>query len=82
MLYEVITKYRPLDWFDIRASYAKTLARPSYNMIAPRVRIDLNDGVVYQSNTELKHTDAYNYDLSFSFHNNKLGLLTIGGFYT
>ncbi len=81
LLPSIHMKYRPLDWFDIRASYAKTLARPSYNMIAPRVRIDLNDGVVYQSNTELKHTDAYNYDLSFSFHNNKLGLLTIGGFY-
>ncbi len=74
-------KIKPTDWFDIRASFAKTLARPSYNMIAPRVRIDLNDGVVYQSNTELKHTVAYNYDVSFSFYNNKLGLLTIGGFY-
>ena len=50
-------------------------------MVAPRVRLDLNDGVVYQSNTELKHTVAWNYDASVSFFSNKLGLLSIGGFY-
>jgi TonB-dependent receptor len=74
-------KIKPTKWFDIRLSAARTLARPGYQMIAPRVRLDMDDGVVYQSNTQLKHTTAWNYDLTFSFFSNKLGLLTIGGFY-
>jgi len=74
-------KIKPLDWLDFRASVAKTLARPGYDMVAPRVRIDLNDVNVYQSNTELEHCTAWNYDVSMSVFSNKLGLLTVGGFY-
>jgi TonB-dependent receptor len=74
-------KIKPTDWLDIRLSAARTLARPGYKMLAPRVRLDLNDGIVYQSNTQLNHTTAWNYDLTISLFSNKLGLLTIGGFY-
>lgn len=74
-------KIKPTEWLDIRLSAARTLARPGYKMLAPRVRLDMDDGVVYQSNTKLNHTTAWNYDLSFSLFSNKLGLLTIGAFY-
>ncbi len=74
-------KIKPAKWFDIRASVAKTLARPNFDMVAPRIRLDLNDGVVYQSNTELQHAVAWNYDFSLAFFSNKLGLLTLGAFY-
>jgi TonB-dependent receptor len=81
LLPSVHLKLKPTEWFDIRASFAKTLARPGYQMLAPRVRLDLNDGIVYQSNTALKHTNAWNYDVSMSFFSNKFGLLSVGGFY-
>jgi TonB-dependent receptor len=81
LLPSIHLKVKPTGWIDIRASAARTLARPGYQMVAPRVRLDLNDAVVYQSNTELEHTTAWNYDLNFSFFSNKLGLLTLGGFY-
>ncbi|HKK62323.1 MAG TPA: TonB-dependent receptor, partial [Bacteroidales bacterium] len=74
-------KIKPLQWFDIRMSAVKTLSRPDYNMLIPRIRIDLQNARIQKGNFNLKHLEAWNYDLQFSFFDNKLGLLTVGGFY-
>jgi TonB-dependent receptor len=74
-------KIKPLDWFDLRMSVVKTLARPNYNMITPRAHVDLTNGRVRRGNPDLKYAEAWNYDASLSFFSNKLGLLTFGGFY-
>jgi len=74
-------KYQPLDWFDIRASYATTLARPDYNYITPRAQINNTSTFIIAGNQNLRHSKAVNYDLFLSAYKGGLGLLTIGGFY-
>jgi TonB-dependent receptor len=74
-------KIMPFNWFDIRFSAVKTLARPNYNMITPRAYVDVTNGNLSRGNPDLKHAEAWNYDANLSFFSNKLGLLTIGGFY-
>ena len=74
-------KIKPLDWFDIRLSAVKTLARPDFSMVTPRFWINLNKQDLYKGNPELKHSEAWSYDAMVSFFSNKLGLFSIGGFY-
>jgi TonB-dependent receptor len=71
-------KYSPLDWFDIRLAYTKTLSLPSYQEFVPRQ--DVMDRWVTYNNKELVPETSQNYDLYLSFHHNKIGLLTAGGF--
>ena len=71
--------YRPLDWFDARASYTHTLSRPSYGDIIPSW--DIGDQTVKWNNPYLKPELSKNWDVLFSFHGNELGLFTLGGFH-
>lgn len=71
-------RYKPLDWFDVRASYTHTLSRPSYTEFLPSWHIYMT-GIDYR-NPNLRPAKSENYDLYFSFYNNKIGLFTIGGF--
>jgi TonB-dependent receptor len=73
-------KYTPTDWMDVRYAYTETLSRPDYNAISPKFTIT-QDNKIYTGNPELKPAKAFNHDLNFTFHSNKIGLLTIGGFY-
>ncbi len=72
-------KYKPLDWFDIRASYTHTLSRPSYDRIAPKW--STWGGNLAWNNISLVPSTSKNIDLFFSFYSTHLGLLTIGGFH-
>ncbi|MEM9885880.1 MAG: TonB-dependent receptor [Bacteroidota bacterium] len=72
-------KYQVLPWMDIRAAATKTLARPNFFDLIPWQQIDDINGVVQRGNPELRHTQAWNYDLQASFYN-KYGLFTIGAF--
>ncbi|MCG3120063.1 MAG: hypothetical protein ALAOOOJD_02657 [bacterium] len=73
-------KYSPFTWMDIRYAYTQTLARPDYQSISPKFTITQGNQI-YTGNPELKPAKAFNHDLNFTFFSNKLGLLTIGGFY-
>ncbi len=72
-------KFKPVDWFDIRAAYTKTLARPNFNSIIPSWNRTLT--TVFWNNPFLKPSQSTNYDVYASIYNNEIGLLTIGGFY-
>ncbi len=72
-------KYKPVKWFDIRLAYTKTLARPDFSQIIPKW--DIQDFSVEWNNPYLVPSLSTNYDLYMSFYENKLGLLTIGGFH-
>jgi TonB-dependent receptor len=72
-------KYQALEWFDIRLSYTQTISRPSYGQITPKYTIF--DNSISWNNAYLKPERATNYDIYFSFYTQKLGLLTLGGFY-
>ena len=74
-------RYKPFDWFDVRFSYARTLARPSFDMLIPRSAINFNNATIRAGNPDLKHMIADNYDLTFSFYKGKYGLFAVSGFY-
>ncbi len=74
-------KYKPLNWFDIRASYSGTLARPDYRYLIPRADINMNAQTIDAGNPNLRHARADNFDLLFSAYRGGLGLLTFGLFY-
>jgi len=60
----------------------KTLARPDFNMRLPSLVIGRGDvNTIYKGNTDLKNTEAWNYDAIASFYKNKYGLFTVGAFY-
>ncbi len=71
-------KYSPFKWFNVRLAYTATLSRPSFNVIIPRY--DIGTTIVSWNNFALKPEFSRNYDVYFSFRQNKLGLFTIGGF--
>lgn len=73
-------KYSPLDWMDVRYAFTKTLARPDYSQLSPKYTVTQGNQI-YSGNPDLKPGVAYNHDISFSFHSNKIGLLTVGAFY-
>jgi TonB-dependent receptor len=73
-------KYSPFDWMDVRYAYTQTLARPDYNLLSPKFTIT-QSAQIYTGNPGLKPAQAFNHDLSFTFHSNNVGLLTISGFY-
>lgn len=73
-------KYSPFDWMDVRYAYTQTLARPDYQSISPKFTITQGNQI-YTGNPDLKPAKAFNHDVNITFYSNKLGLLTIGGFY-
>ncbi len=74
-------KFQPLDWFDIRASYAQTLARPDFSLITPRTRINQTQASMVSGNPDLRYSKTTQYDVQLSAYKGTLGLITIGGFY-
>jgi TonB-dependent receptor len=73
-------KYTPFDWMDFRYAYTQTLSRPDYHSLSPKFTIDQNNDI-FAGNPDLEPAKAFNHDVNLTFHNNELGLLTIGGFY-
>ncbi|MBU0472527.1 MAG: TonB-dependent receptor [Bacteroidetes bacterium] len=76
----VQVKYSPFDWMDVRYAYTQTLSRPDYSQLSPKFTITQGN-YIYSGNPNLKPAKAYNHDVNFTFHANKLGLITVGGFY-
>ncbi len=74
-------KYKPAGWFDVRYAYTKTLSRPDFIALTPRVFMDNRAQVVTAGNPDLIPAEAYNHDLILSFYTDEVGLLTAGGFY-
>jgi TonB-dependent receptor len=75
-------KYKPKEWFDIRASYSTTVARPDYNYLIPFTNIDRSSDLqIEQGVPTLKPSVSRNYDLFFTAYSGKYGLISVGGFY-
>lgn len=74
-------KYQANDWFDIRASYSKTLARPDFNYVVPSTLVNrAGDLRVTQGNPNLEASVATNLDLYLTAYKGKWGLFSIGIF--
>jgi TonB-dependent receptor len=74
-------KIKPVEWMDVRLAFTKSLSRPNYLNLIPYEIIDVDNQSLRYGNPNLKETKASNYDLYFSFYDNKFGLFTIGKFY-
>ena len=77
----VNTKIDIFEWFDIRAAYYKSASRPDYQLLSPALVANNLRTQITAFNPFLNPSLAHNYDLGFSFYNNKLGLLTVNLFY-
>jgi len=71
-------KYKPVDWFDLRLAYTKTLSRPNFNQIIPSWNI--TDLYTTWNNPNLEPSVSENYDIYASFYENHIGLFTLGWF--
>ncbi len=76
---DVIMKYKPVSWLDVRLAYTNTLSLPDYNAIVPRIDASLG-GTLAWNNTQLRPTRSRNFDAYASFYDNSIGLFTVGGF--
>ena len=81
VLPNVHLRFKPVNWFDLRLAATKGLARPGFNMRLPTVMVNRESGSVRLGNTDLKTTEAWNYDAIASFYESRYGLFTIGVFY-
>jgi TonB-dependent receptor len=82
MLFPMVqTRIRLTDWFDIRIARTETASRPSFSDISPKLEISHDRAHVRRGDTQLRPMRSTNYDLFFTFHHNRIGLFTIGGFY-
>ena len=73
--------YTPTDWMTIKAGYTHTLQRPDYNNIMPGYVISFQGQINNLSNFRLEPEESRNSDLQFSFHSDKIGLLSAGVFH-
>lgn len=74
-------KYDFTDWFSIRVARTKSSSRPTFGQVVPRQLLNPTGRSVNQSNSNLRPMISNNYDMFFVFYHNRLGLLTLGGFY-
>ena len=76
-------KFKPADWIHTQISYTETLFRPNYNLVVPFEYVD--DALLpfqYEAGVpDLKPEEWQNWDVMVAFHSNKIGLLSINGFY-
>lgn len=75
----VNVRYKPLSWFDVRLAYSRTISYPDFNAIIPRIDVTTGAAIAW-NNFSLKPTLSKNYDVYFSFSENRIGLFTVGGF--
>ena len=72
---------KPLSWLQVRLAYTKTLSRPNYSILVPKRHIPGDTkSAIMQNNYRLLPEEATNYDLNVSFHENHVGLFTVGLF--
>ena len=72
--------YKPTPWLVMRGSHNRTLTRPDYQSIIPLERVNALDRIIDWRNKFLKPGVSNNFDISFSLHQHKLGLMTLSYF--
>jgi len=76
-------RIKPTDYFYIHMAYTQVLSRPDYNTISPNVWVNTGfQPFQYISTNPFLRAEFWtNYDLQATFHNSKVGLLSVSGFY-
>jgi TonB-dependent receptor len=75
----LIVRFKPLDWFDVRLAYSNTLSYPDYASLSPRINV-VSTGTLQWNGFKLNPIESKNYDVYLSFYENKIGLFTAGAF--
>lgn len=73
--------YELKEGMNLRASYSKTTARPSFKELSVVQIPDLLTGVMFLGNLDLKPTYIDNFDFRFEIFGNKAQMLAISSFY-
>ncbi len=68
-------------WLDVRGTFAETVRRPAYQETSPGYFVAAYPYQVTGGNPNLRPPRSYNEDIDLDFHNNRLGILSIDGFY-
>jgi len=66
---------------NLRASYAETVARPTYREFADNRSYDQFTGIIVAGNPLLTMSSIRNYDLRWEWFMTQGGVLSVGGFY-
>ncbi|MEM9987801.1 MAG: hypothetical protein AAF804_22145, partial [Bacteroidota bacterium] len=76
-------RIKPTKYAYLHLAYTEALSRPSFGMISPNIFVDQGDapGRFRSNNPELRTEHWTNYDAQLTFHNQKIGLLSVSGFY-
>lgn len=76
-------RYKPLDFFYTHLSYTQALSRPNFGAISPNTYIDTGFQPFTHSSTNPNLNPEWwqNFDAQVTFHNDKIGLLSVTGFY-
>ena len=74
-------KYDLINNQALRASYYKSILRPSFDQLVPGVENTSDENYGYQGNPYLQHTVIDNYDLRYEFFPGVFDEFMLGGFY-
>ena len=74
-------KYKATDFFAVQGAFYKSTSRPSFRQISPLVIYPSTGNQITSNNPYLNPSEAWNYDLGFSVMKDKIGLITVYGFY-
>ncbi len=75
-------KYDITDWMSLRGAYYRSCSRPDYNLLSPSLATNQgNHTQITLYNPFLQPAIAQNVDLEVLFYSNKLGLLTLYGYF-
>lgn len=69
------------DRMNLRASYTKTLARPTFRELAPYASAEFTNGGIERGNQDLERTLITNYDLRWEWFPNSGDVIAVSGFF-
>lgn len=73
--------YTIIDNMNIRASYTKTLARPTFRELAPYSSFEFSGDFIFTGNPDLKATLIDNYDIKWEWFPESGEIFSVGYFY-
>jgi TonB-dependent receptor len=74
-------RYTPDSKMVYRFAYTRTISRPAYGDIAPRMNVSIKDKTVSEGNPNLKPTLSNNLDLLGEYYTGGTGLISAGIYY-
>jgi TonB-dependent receptor len=73
--------YALTDRQNVRLSYGRTLARPTFRELAPFSSFDFVGGFILNGNPNLKQTNVHNFDARWEWFMRPSDIIAVSGFY-